>query len=230
MPKVSEAHLEARRQQVLDAAFACFGRKGFHPTTMQDICREAGLSPGAVYRYFASKEAIISSSCEGTREVNLALLGQAVASSGGTSRLVQRLAELFFLPEDAPDAPTRQRAMLQLWAEMVVNKEIGDLHRGNLAAISKALERVVGQAQADGDFAGSLDRESVARVMMALYDGFLVQKALDPAVKTGPFVAVAVALFTGRFWTGRRPAVRTPRPRPETQTAAPSRGSTSKRR
>ena len=59
MPKVTQAHLEARRQQILDAAFGCFARQGFHQTTMQDICREAELSPGAVYRYFDSKEAII---------------------------------------------------------------------------------------------------------------------------------------------------------------------------
>ena len=53
MPKVTEAHLEARRQQILDAASACFSRQGFHQTTMQGICREVDLSPGAVYRYFA---------------------------------------------------------------------------------------------------------------------------------------------------------------------------------
>lgn len=56
MPKVSDAHLEARREQILDAAEACFSREGFHQTSMQDICREAELSPGAVYRHFSSKE------------------------------------------------------------------------------------------------------------------------------------------------------------------------------
>ena len=63
-PKVSEQHVEARRKQILDAAFACFAREGFHQTTMQEICREAGLSPGAVYSYFNSKEEIIEASCQ----------------------------------------------------------------------------------------------------------------------------------------------------------------------
>ena len=63
MPKVTEEHLEARRTQILDAALACFSRNGFHQTTMHDICSEAGLSPGAVYRYFDSKEAMIGESC-----------------------------------------------------------------------------------------------------------------------------------------------------------------------
>ena len=56
MPKVSDAHVEARRQQILEAASACFARQGFHQTSVQDICKEAGLSAGAVYRYFPGKE------------------------------------------------------------------------------------------------------------------------------------------------------------------------------
>jgi AcrR family transcriptional regulator len=55
MPKVTEAHLEARRSQILDAAWTCFARKGYHQATMQDICKESGLSPGAIYRYSAKK-------------------------------------------------------------------------------------------------------------------------------------------------------------------------------
>ena len=46
-----------RRARILDAAERCFVRSGFHRTTMQDVAAEAGMSPGNLYRYFASKEA-----------------------------------------------------------------------------------------------------------------------------------------------------------------------------
>src|SRR5918992_5210095 len=59
MPKVSEEHLAARRRQILDAALVCFSRSGFHRTSMQQIFEESGLSPGAVYRYFKSKDQIV---------------------------------------------------------------------------------------------------------------------------------------------------------------------------
>ena len=58
-PKVSEQYLEERRNQILDAAVATFSRNGLHQTTIEDIRLEAGLSRGAVYHYFKSKEDII---------------------------------------------------------------------------------------------------------------------------------------------------------------------------
>ena len=59
MPKVTEEHVEARRRQILSAALRCFAREGFHRATMQDIFREADLSPGAVYSYFNGKDELM---------------------------------------------------------------------------------------------------------------------------------------------------------------------------
>ena len=59
MPRVSDEHLERRHGECMDAAVRCFARKGFHETTLQDVFRESGLSAGAVYRYFKSKNDLI---------------------------------------------------------------------------------------------------------------------------------------------------------------------------
>lgn len=56
MAKVSEAHLEARRQSILDAAASVFSKKGLEAATMAEIATEAGISPGAIYRYFENKD------------------------------------------------------------------------------------------------------------------------------------------------------------------------------
>ena len=55
------------QQRILDAAECCFTRAGFHRTTMQDICKEALISPGALYVYFASKEDLIAGIAERDR-------------------------------------------------------------------------------------------------------------------------------------------------------------------
>src|SRR5437879_2940003 len=58
MPKLSTADRELRRSHIMRAALRCFARSGFYATTMDDIAAEAGVSKGAPYVYFASKEAL----------------------------------------------------------------------------------------------------------------------------------------------------------------------------
>src|ERR1700682_1378618 len=49
-----------RPTQILDAAVACFAKRGFHQASMHDISAEAGISVGLIYRYFENKDAVIS--------------------------------------------------------------------------------------------------------------------------------------------------------------------------
>jgi len=56
-----------RRREILEAAEGCFRRRGFHQATMQEICAEARISPGALYRYFDSKADIIAAISEEKR-------------------------------------------------------------------------------------------------------------------------------------------------------------------
>jgi AcrR family transcriptional regulator len=51
---------EERIQQIIEAALAVFAREGFAQARMDDIAKTAGLSKGAVYLYFESKDAIIA--------------------------------------------------------------------------------------------------------------------------------------------------------------------------
>lgn len=57
--KVDKEGTEKRRQQILKAAGDCFSEKGFHQSSMADICKRAKLSPGTVYHYFGSKDEMI---------------------------------------------------------------------------------------------------------------------------------------------------------------------------
>lgn len=59
-PKV----VEDRREQIIDAALRVFAQKGFTKATNKDIAREAGITPGLIYYYFESKEAVLSAILE----------------------------------------------------------------------------------------------------------------------------------------------------------------------
>lgn len=55
MPRLTEATKQARRRQIIDAAFTCFTAKGYTHTSMTDIIRESGLSSGSIYSHFSGK-------------------------------------------------------------------------------------------------------------------------------------------------------------------------------
>src|SRR5918995_5580677 len=71
-----------RRTQILNAAERSFCRSGFHRTTMQDVAAEAGMSPGNLYRYFPSKDALVAGLCERDR-AGLANEFAEVRAAGG---------------------------------------------------------------------------------------------------------------------------------------------------
>lgn len=54
---------EMRRQQIMVAAKRVFTQKGFEKSTVEDIAREAELSPGTLYLYFKSKDELYASLC-----------------------------------------------------------------------------------------------------------------------------------------------------------------------
>ncbi|MCM2533186.1 TetR/AcrR family transcriptional regulator [Neobacillus pocheonensis] len=56
MPKVSEEYKERKRVTILESALKCFGEKGYHLTTMDDIVAYSKMSKGLLYNYFKSKE------------------------------------------------------------------------------------------------------------------------------------------------------------------------------
>jgi TetR/AcrR family transcriptional regulator, transcriptional repressor of aconitase len=64
MPKVTEEQWKAQEQRYLDAARRCFSRIGVAPASMEQIRSEAGVSAGAMYRYFPSKDALVHAAIE----------------------------------------------------------------------------------------------------------------------------------------------------------------------
>ncbi|MBY0259394.1 TetR/AcrR family transcriptional regulator [Methylobacterium sp.] len=112
----------ARREQILDAACACFVRNGFHRTTMQDLAREAGMTAGNFYHYFRSKEALVMGLVQREREGGALLVTQL-------QREGDRRGALFGVLEQYFGALTRDEAVLRLeiWSEGTRNPAIADL-------------------------------------------------------------------------------------------------------
>ena len=102
MPKLKPETQHARRAHILDAAERCIANAGFHRTTMQDICRAAAISPGALYVYFDSKEALIAGISERDRQEFAERL-EALADAPDFMQALRALGEQYFLEDAAKD-------------------------------------------------------------------------------------------------------------------------------
>jgi AcrR family transcriptional regulator len=179
MPKITTEQRAARREQILAAALTCFSRDGLHQTTMADIVRESGLSQGTLYLYFESKEDLIAAIADDRhrREAALNALAEGEQTPLQTILLLSRLyASRLSDPADIDGL----RVSVQGWAEALRNERVktGVLEGVRLAR--GALVRIIRRGQKRGTFSKKLDAAAAARVLIAIFQGFVLQAALEP--------------------------------------------------
>jgi AcrR family transcriptional regulator len=177
MPRVSEEHLERRRQQILDAARACFIRKGVHETSMQDIFSESGLSAGAVYRYFKSKNEIIEA-ITGTVIGNLHLFLAELVNSDPIlplDELVVRMARKM-VAMSGPDGTVRLAP--QAWALAMYEPDLRGYVRDNIANLRRHLIAYVRRCVEAGFLPPDTDAEAAGKTLFGILPGFMLQRLI----------------------------------------------------
>jgi len=198
MPKVDKAHVEKRRRQILEAAFQCFSKKGFHGSTMRDICRRSGLSPGAVYSYFRGKEEIVEALAAMGRDNTRKFIKQTATPTdarGALTGLVQTFVSVFDRPASRPGL----RLDVRLWGEAMQNARIRELFLVGARDVIEPFAAIVRDGQSRGEINSRLDPEATARVLLAIFLGLQVQKAMDPKVELEPCTRAIESLLRGSF-------------------------------
>ena len=164
-----------RRAEILAAAQRCFVRSGFHGASMQDICAEAGMSPGNLYRYFPSKEALIAGIAERDRaEVGRQFAGADL--SHGLFAVLEGMAHHHFAVR-----PNEQVLLCtEVMAEARRNPEIARISSSFDADVKKWILDLLGTAVARGDIPKDVDLEGAVTMLMIIADGVWWRRALDP--------------------------------------------------
>ena len=91
MPKVIPEYKEVAKSKIIEAAAKIFAEKGYHEATMDDVAQEIGVSKGALYSYFKSKEDLL-------REISLQshqTLRDILNSTCGSHDLTEALENVF---------------------------------------------------------------------------------------------------------------------------------------
>ncbi|WP_028637410.1 TetR/AcrR family transcriptional regulator [Nocardioides sp. URHA0032] len=192
MPKVSEQYRADRRAQILAAAARCVAKEGFHRTTMADVIAAAGLSAGAVYGYFASKQDLIR-----------ALAGEALEPTGERLlRLAERDAPVALrdVVEELIDSATSTYGdrsatiAVQIWAEAARDPEVGSMAADRFAKLRETVATAVARCQADGTVSVDADPDAVAQVLVGILDGLVVQQVVDRRVDRDRYVDGLLAI------------------------------------
>jgi TetR/AcrR family transcriptional repressor of uid operon len=182
----ANAQLKSDRcAEILAAAQRCFVRSGFHGASMQDICAEAGMSPGNLYRYFPSKEALIA----GIAERDRAEVAPEFASadlSRGLFAVIEGMAQHHFA-----EKPDEQVALCtEISSEARRNPEIARISAAFDADVKRWLTELFRAAAARGDIPRDVDFDGVVTMLMIIADGVWWRRALDRDFKPASMLPI----------------------------------------
>ncbi|MBT9287986.1 TetR/AcrR family transcriptional regulator [Prosthecodimorpha staleyi] len=169
---------DQRRRQILAAARACFARSGFHGASMQEICAEAQMSPGGLYRYFRSKDDMIDAIVEEQRERNARLL----AELSGPGPLIDRLMSVAMVFVREMNEPGAVALLTEVYAESFRNSTLGEKFLSNEDEVRVGIRAFMEEQMAAGRIAPTHDLEAVMSFLCGTMDGVVMRMAFDGAL------------------------------------------------
>lgn len=179
MPKVTDEHRHQRREQILLAAMTCVAEEGFHKTTMAHVIETSGLSAGAVYGYFRSKDELILAIAERA----LGYLDQAIGellSRDPVPSPVEVIRHLMrMLVQRAEAGPVDlTRVVVAAWAEAVRNDQVRQAVAARIRALRSRFAEVIVAQQAAGLVDPAMDPQEVAKSLFGFMPGFVLQRLI----------------------------------------------------
>jgi len=180
MPRVSAEHLAARRQQILDAARRRFARDGFHTTSMQQVIAEAGLSVGAVYRYFPSKSDLIVAIAQQMAD---GIAAQLTVIAGDPDRSLTDVMEAAAGIVDANTGPDGVLPLvIQVWAEAQRDPALRAMVAHIYGELVSVYEGIAAHAIARGELPADADAAAVGPALAALLVGYGILRMMTGKV------------------------------------------------
>jgi AcrR family transcriptional regulator len=191
MPRVVK-HPELRRNELLDCAQALFLARGYDNASLNDVIAEAGVSKGAFYHYFPSKEALLEALAARFAEAALAQV-QGLLDDPGLDELERLNAVLARSRQNKIESAATSWALFEV---LFRSENLVLFHRINAAAgalFAPILAKIIAQGVRDGTF-DTFDPEGVAEILLqagAATHGIVARAltgdgpaALDAAIRT----------------------------------------------
>ncbi|BBU63312.1 hypothetical protein MSC49_32470 [Methylosinus sp. C49] len=176
MRKLDPVRHEEKRQEILAAARRCFERSGLKGASISDICKEAGISPGHLYYYFDSKDAIVATMSEAWLGGVRSRFEQLSAKESDVATAL--MTEIGRLAPSGPNSGSE--LFFEMLSESARNPAMAEIVRAHSRSLRAILADVLSNGQRCGAVQPGLDVEAAATVMIAMIDGMKALSLRDP--------------------------------------------------
>jgi TetR/AcrR family transcriptional regulator, repressor for uid operon len=183
-----------KRQEILDAAARCIARDGFQGASTADICREAGISPGHLYHYFASKEEILTALTAAGLEKFAARFAEMMQGDDAIGALIGEIGRHKSKKQD-PQHRAINRMVLEMLVEAGRNAVIARIVRKNSAMLRALLVDFIESGQLRGQIDPGLDSKLAASMILSVVDGMRTLTIRDPDADIGGSLDMLQTLF-----------------------------------
>jgi AcrR family transcriptional regulator len=157
---------------------------------MQDICKEAGVSPGALYVYFANKEDLIAGICERDR-ADFAERFAQLAEAPDFMEALEQLGNHYFEQEPA----YKKLMCIEIGLESTRNPRVGEIQRSVDAFVMQSFHALFQRLKDEGRIAPVLTIPELVQLFMTIGDGLFWRRAVDPEFNTGAVLPIMLQVF-----------------------------------
>jgi TetR/AcrR family transcriptional regulator, repressor for uid operon len=179
---------EAQVARILEAARSCFLKSGFQGASMGDICGAAAMSPGALYRYFPSKESLIEAIIAADKEADAKILA-AVAKAPS---IVDGMTIGLLAHADQVHKSGMAPLFAEIYAEAMRNPAIEAIFKASMCEPTEIIGAALHMAVERGEINPVMPLEHLLPIMMAMGHGIITEdlprmgisvQAMEPAVR-----------------------------------------------
>jgi AcrR family transcriptional regulator len=184
LAKVSDAHLEARRRSILDAATRVFSQKGVELATMAEVAAEAGISPGAIYRYFENKEELAHGCMNAKAEAIDGQWEHVDETTPDPLGAFHELARATLSILNEPEARVDTQLAIEQFLVVARSSEGTGMDHDSSKKVVDGIALRLKHAKERGQLPADVEPYDLAAALMSFYWGARLLRMADPGMNT----------------------------------------------
>ena len=166
------------RQLILDAAYGVFSDQGYGQASVDAIVSAAGISKGAFYHHFDSKEQLFNALLEDRVRDCAERMSEATSPARSLHEAVENLTRVGI--EAYEGDPAWFRLFIEFWLQATREPSARLLVARSMSHCRELVAGMLKSGQASGAVRAELDPDTAAAILIGVFDGVMLQAAVDP--------------------------------------------------